>query len=206
MLVWQLGNGDEGTLGFPKRALRGHSHYVQVLAVAGWLAVGRAGAGGGPWCGSGGDNGQPQALPRSSTATFRTFSKPPLPCFPPRTHALKQDVVISSDGQFCLTGSWDGTLRLWDITTGATTRRFLGHTKDVLSVAFSADNRQVRSGWVTAYSLQIAPQSFHSLRSSPANQPPCACTHSPPCMHPPTLVPAPVPTRLPTPADCVWLS
>ena len=52
-------------------------------------------------------------------------------------------MVISSDGQFCLTGSWDGTLRLWDITTGATTRRFLGHTKDVLSVAFSADNRQV---------------------------------------------------------------
>ena len=29
VLVWQLGNGDEGTLGFPKRALRGHSHYVQ---------------------------------------------------------------------------------------------------------------------------------------------------------------------------------
>lgn len=27
--------------------------------------------------------------------------------------------MISSDGQFCLTGSWDGTLRLWDITTGA---------------------------------------------------------------------------------------
>jgi hypothetical protein len=60
-----------------------------------------------------------------------------------------QDVVISSDGQFCLTGSWDGTLRLWDINTGATTRRFLGHAKDVLSVAFSADNRQVCvDGWV----------------------------------------------------------
>ena len=56
-----------------------------------------------------------------------------------------QDVVISSDGQFCLSGSWDGTLRLWDITNGATTRRFVGHTKDVLSVAFSVDNRQVRS-------------------------------------------------------------
>lgn len=55
-----------------------------------------------------------------------------------------QDVVISSDGQFCLTGSWDGTLRLWDLNTGSTTRRFVGHTKDVLSVAFSVDNRQVR--------------------------------------------------------------
>jgi len=37
-------------------------------------------------------------------------------------------------------------LRLWDINTGNTTRRFIGHTKDVLSVAFSADNRQIVSG------------------------------------------------------------
>merc|ERR1739838_416509 len=55
------------------------------------------------------------------------------------------DVVISSDGQFCLSGSWDGTLRLWDLASGNTTRRFVGHTKGVLSVAFSADNRQIVS-------------------------------------------------------------
>jgi len=55
------------------------------------------------------------------------------------------DVVISSDGQFALSGSWDGTLRLWDINSGVCTRRFIGHTKDVLSVAFSADNRQIVS-------------------------------------------------------------
>jgi WD40 repeat protein len=30
--------------------------------------------------------------------------------------------------------------------SGQTTRRFVGHTKDVLSVAFSADNRQIVSG------------------------------------------------------------
>jgi len=57
-----------------------------------------------------------------------------------------QDVAISSDGQFALSGSWDGTLRLWDLNTGNTTRRFVGHSKDVLSVAFSADNRQIVSG------------------------------------------------------------
>merc|ERR1712194_115660 len=57
-----------------------------------------------------------------------------------------QDVAISSDGQFALSGSWDGTLRLWDLNTGMTTRRFVAHTKDVLSVAFSADNRQIVSG------------------------------------------------------------
>ena len=51
--------------------------------------------------------------------------------------------MISSDGQFALSGSWDATLRLWDLNSGNTTRRFIGHAKDVLSVAFSVDNRQV---------------------------------------------------------------
>jgi len=57
------------------------------------------------------------------------------------------DVVISSDGQFALSGSWDHTLRLWDLATGSSVRRpFYGHDGDVLSVAFSADNRQIVSG------------------------------------------------------------
>eukprot|EP00993_Chasmostoma_nieuportense_P001741 NODE_2595_length_1140_cov_228.615005_g2475_i0.p1 GENE.NODE_2595_length_1140_cov_228.615005_g2475_i0~~NODE_2595_length_1140_cov_228.615005_g2475_i0.p1 ORF type:complete len:318 (+),score=57.88 NODE_2595_length_1140_cov_228.615005_g2475_i0:61-1014(+) len=57
-----------------------------------------------------------------------------------------QDVTVSSDGQFALSGAWDGTMRLWDLSTGQTTRRFTGHTGDVMSVAFSADNRQIVSG------------------------------------------------------------
>lgn len=56
------------------------------------------------------------------------------------------DVVLSLDGQYALSGSWDKTLRLWDLNVGKTTRRFEDHTKDVLSVAFSADNRQIVSG------------------------------------------------------------
>ena len=56
------------------------------------------------------------------------------------------DVTLSSDGHFALYGSWDKTLRLWDLSTGRTTRRFEDHTKDVMSVAFSADNRQIVSG------------------------------------------------------------
>jgi len=56
------------------------------------------------------------------------------------------DIVLSSDGQFALSGSWDGTLRLWEIASGKSTKQFKGHTKDVLSVSFSADNRQIVSG------------------------------------------------------------
>jgi len=85
IVVWNLENPDENSVGRAQRALRGHSHFVQ-------------------------------------------------------------DVVISSDGQFALSGSWDSTLRLWDLNTGVTTRRFVGHSKGVLSVAFSADNRQIVSG------------------------------------------------------------
>eukprot|EP00449_Zooxanthella_nutricula_P019879 CAMPEP_0198531694 /NCGR_PEP_ID=MMETSP1462-20131121/28140_1 /TAXON_ID=1333877 /ORGANISM="Brandtodinium nutriculum, Strain RCC3387" /LENGTH=134 /DNA_ID=CAMNT_0044261589 /DNA_START=1 /DNA_END=401 /DNA_ORIENTATION=+ len=55
-------------------------------------------------------------------------------------------VVLSSDGQFALSGSWDKTMRLWDLNTGVTVRTFQGHAKDVFSVAFSGDNRQIVSG------------------------------------------------------------
>jgi len=85
LLVWNLSREQGVNYGQPKKALKGHSHFVQ-------------------------------------------------------------DVVISSDGQFALSGSWDNTLRLWDLAQGTTARRFVGHTKDVLSVAFSADNRQIVSG------------------------------------------------------------
>ncbi|XP_036620391.1 receptor of activated protein C kinase 1-like [Trichosurus vulpecula] len=69
-----------------------------------------------------------------------------LPCALRGHSHFVSDVVISSDGQFTLSSPWDGTLRLWHLTTGTTTRPFVGHTKDVLSVAFSSDNRQIVSG------------------------------------------------------------
>ncbi|XP_048519489.1 guanine nucleotide-binding protein subunit beta-like protein isoform X2 [Dendroctonus ponderosae] len=40
------------------------------------------------------------------------------------------DVVLSSDGNYALSGSWDKTLRLWDLAAGKTTRRFEDHTKN----------------------------------------------------------------------------
>ncbi|KAK0386696.1 hypothetical protein NLU13_6530 [Sarocladium strictum] len=59
---------------------------------------------------------------------------------------IVSDCVISSDGAYALSASWDKTLRLWELASGTTTRRFVGHNSDVLSVSFSADNRQIVSG------------------------------------------------------------
>ncbi|KAE9465484.1 hypothetical protein C3L33_02600, partial [Rhododendron williamsianum] len=57
----------------------------------------------------------------------------------------QHDVVLSFDGKFALSGSWDGELRLWDLASGTTVRRFVGHPKGVLSVTFSLDNCQIIS-------------------------------------------------------------
>ena len=56
------------------------------------------------------------------------------------------DVALARSGDHALSGSWDGTLRLWNIENGKCITQFKGHTKDVLSVAFSPDNRQIVSG------------------------------------------------------------
>merc|ERR1711998_211655 len=76
IIIWQLKRDDEENYGFARRALKGHSHFVQ-------------------------------------------------------------DVVLSSDGNFALSASWDATLRLWDLNSGMTTRRFVGHTEWVSCVRFS---------------------------------------------------------------------
>src|SRR5258707_5117349 len=45
-------------------------------------------------------------------------------------------VAFSPDGKFGLSGSYDHTALLWDTTTGQIVRRFEGHAKAILAVAF----------------------------------------------------------------------
>jgi guanine nucleotide-binding protein subunit beta-2-like 1 protein len=56
------------------------------------------------------------------------------------------DLDLSQDSRFCLSSSWDGTIRLWNLKTATTRKTLIGHAKDVLTVAFSPDNRQIASG------------------------------------------------------------
>uniref|UniRef100_A0A0A9XPM9 Small ribosomal subunit protein RACK1 n=1 Tax=Lygus hesperus TaxID=30085 RepID=A0A0A9XPM9_LYGHE len=55
-------------------------------------------------------------------------------------------VSLAHAGEYAVTSSWDRSLRLWDLRTGQCQYKFLKHTKDVLAVAFSPDDRQIVSG------------------------------------------------------------
>lgn len=50
-------------------------------------------------------------------------------------------VAFIADGKHALSGGFDGTVREWDLTTGAEVRQFRGHTAAVRSVAVSPDGK-----------------------------------------------------------------
>jgi hypothetical protein len=54
--------------------------------------------------------------------------------------------AYSPDGKTALSGSYDNTLKLWDIATGSCLKTFLGHSNGVTSVAFSPDGNTALSG------------------------------------------------------------
>ena len=55
-------------------------------------------------------------------------------------------VTFSPDGHYVLSGSYDKTMKLWDVSSGAEIRTFKGHSYGINSVAFSPDGRYALSG------------------------------------------------------------
>jgi WD40 repeat protein len=69
-------------------------------------------------------------------------------------------IAIAPDGKTALSGSWDHTLRLWDLASGREIKKFEGHSGFVSSVAFAPDGKTALSGsWdgtVRLWDLQSA--------------------------------------------------
>jgi WD40 repeat protein len=55
-------------------------------------------------------------------------------------------VSFSPDGRVALSGSWEETVRLWEVSTGKCLSSFEGHTGSVPSASFSPDGRFALSG------------------------------------------------------------
>jgi WD40 repeat protein len=55
-------------------------------------------------------------------------------------------VAISPHGQWIVSGSYDGTLRVWHLSDGTHVRTLEGHTRYVRSVAISPDGQWIVSG------------------------------------------------------------
>ena len=55
-------------------------------------------------------------------------------------------VAFSPDGQTLVSGSYDKTVRLWDIVTSELKHTLMGHWDEVISIAFSPDGQTLASG------------------------------------------------------------
>jgi WD40 repeat protein len=59
---------------------------------------------------------------------------------------IVRSLIISADGQWLISGSWDHTVKIWHLETGKLVRTFKGHTDRVYAIALSPDEQIIASG------------------------------------------------------------
>ena len=76
-------------------------------------------------------------------------------------------VVFSSDGTSLVSGSYDKTVKLWDVQTGGVVKTFFGHMNIVWSVSISADSTIIASGsedkTIILWNVQTG-ESYHTIQ------------------------------------------
>ena len=68
-----------------------------------------------------------------------------LPIFNWHSDSVKS-IAISPDGQTFVSGSWDNTIKIWNLHTGELIRTLIGHSSSVQSVAITPDGQTLVSG------------------------------------------------------------
>lgn len=56
---------------------------------------------------------------------------------------IVEDVVLTSDGSFAFSASWDKSAKIWNVAEGKAITTLKGHSSDVLSVSYNEETSQV---------------------------------------------------------------
>jgi WD40 repeat protein len=66
-----------------------------------------------------------------------------------------RSIAVTKDGKKALTGSQDGTLRLWDLASGKEIKKLTGHKSWTWQVGFSSDEKQAISSGGTDQTVRL---------------------------------------------------